>query len=566
MKLTITNLLVSVAILTGCSSAANEQTDTAAITLHNGITLPDDWPPRYEVPGQRQEMPLPYCAQEKPSVIPINTGRQLFVDDFLISSISNLKRVPHHAVFYGGNPVLQPDKEWEVTFEGSPYAAPFSDGVWYDETEQKFKMWYLAGAGTLHKHRQSFYTGYAESTDGKHWQKSERDVYPHTNIVDTCDRDAATVWMDKREQDPAKRYKLFNVEKSRGGWQIVLKYSGDGIHWSAGQAQSGYVGDRTTAFFNPFTNKWVISLRYGNKLSGRSRAYLEHQDPEMAVSLAHHVRNTVKDRNIVFWFSPDNKELHHPDFSEVEPAIYNFDAIAYESVILGLYAMWKGPENDVCERLGIQKRNEIGLGYSRDGFHFYRPDHSAFMGVNETEGAWNWGNMQSVNGVPLIVGDSLYFYSSGRMRNNVMWDGHSSTGLATLRRDGFVSVRSEDAEGVLTTEKLSFDGRYFFVNADVRGAEAALAVELLDGQGNVIPGFAKSDCQVMSQKDSTKHLITWTKHRDLSALRGKTVRARFYLKGGDLYAFWISPWESGESRGYTSGGGPGLNPSGIDEP
>lgn len=61
------------------------------------------------------------------------------------------------------------------------------------------------------------------------------------------------------------------------------------------------------------------------------------------------------------------------------------------------------------------------------------------MGVNETEGAWNWGNMQSVIGVPLIVGDSLYLYSSGRMKNKVMWDGFTSTGLATLRRDGFVS-------------------------------------------------------------------------------------------------------------------------------
>ena len=37
-----------------------------------------------------------------------------------------------------------------------------------------------------------------------------------------------------------------------------------------------------------------------------------------------------------------------------------------------------------------------------------------FMGVNETKGAWNYGNMQSVNGVPLVVGDSLYIYSSGR--------------------------------------------------------------------------------------------------------------------------------------------------------
>lgn len=49
----------------------------------------------------------------------------------------------------------------------------------------------------------------------------------------------------------------------------------DGIHWSEGVAQSGPVGDRTTAFYNPFTQKWAISLRQGSKADGRSRGYLE---------------------------------------------------------------------------------------------------------------------------------------------------------------------------------------------------------------------------------------------------------------------------------------------------
>ena len=93
----------------------------------------------------------------------------------------------------------------------------------------------------------------------------------------------------------------------------------------------------------------------------------------------------IKDKNIVLWFTPSDKELPHPEFPDVRPAIYNFDAMPYESVMLGFYAMWKGPENDLCGKLGIQKRNEIGMGYSRDGFHFYRPSYEPVMGVNETE-------------------------------------------------------------------------------------------------------------------------------------------------------------------------------------
>ena len=187
------------------------------------------------------------------------------------------------------------------------------------------------------------------------------------------------------------------------------------------------------------------------------------------------------------------------------------------------------------------------------------------MDVNETEGAWNWGNMQSINGTPLIVGDSLYFYSSGRRLNKIMWDSYTSTGLAVLRRDGFVSMHADKKEGYLTTEKLSFDGKYFFVNADVKGKGAQLKVELLDENGTPIPGFTKRDCTAM-RADKTKHLITWKGKKDLTELSGRIIRAKFYLTRGDLYAFWISPWETGESRGFTAGGGPGLSGTGVDCP
>lgn len=531
--------------------------------LYNGIRLPEQWPPRYGEPQKAQDMPIPYLTQ-KPEVIPVNVGRQLFVDSFLIAE-TNLEKVVHTPRFYEGNPVLEPDKEWEKTTEGGLYAAPFSDGIWYDEKDRKFKMWYLAGAGILHKEdSQTFYTGYAESEDGKRWTKPALDIWNQTNIVDTCNRDAATIWLDKQEKDPSKRYKMFNVERrpTDRRWQFILKYSSDGIHWTEGVAQSGDLYDRSSAFYNPFRDVWALSMRYATKVSSRSRSYLENKDPETAVSFAHRIRKGVPDKNMVYWFTPSDKEPRHPKFPEVNPGIYNFDAIAYESIMLGLYSVWQGPENGVCAKLGIQKKNEIFLGYSRDGFHFYRPSFQPFMAVNETEGAWNWGNMQSINGVPLVVGDSLYFYSSGRQRNKIMWDSYTSTGLATLRRDGFVSMHG-DKDGYLLTEKIQFDGTYLFVNADVKGT---LAVEILDADGKTLEGFTKKDCVAVKKTDQTKLLITWKKQQDVTSLTGKVVRLKFYLNHADIYAFWISPWETGESRGYTGGGGPGLSANGIDIP
>lgn len=208
--------IICAACFAGCVSSSNDKTvKENGRTLHNGIVLPEQWPPSMIDDGVRREMSLPYISN-KPTVISVNLGRQLFVDDFLIAE-TDMERVSHKAMFYENNPVLAPDKEWEYTFERAPYAAPFSDGIWYDESEQKFKMWYLAGAGSMHKHRQSFYTCYAESKDGKHWEKVNMDIVPGTNIVDTCDRDAATVWLDKMCPEPEKRFKLFNVEKHSGG-------------------------------------------------------------------------------------------------------------------------------------------------------------------------------------------------------------------------------------------------------------------------------------------------------------------------------------------------------------
>ena len=517
-------------------------------TPRNSIPLLTPWPPRYEEPAERIPMPVPYLAN-KPSVIPIDEGRQLFVDDYLIFR-TTLEAVCHTPDYYSGNPVLAPGQSWEKTLDGVPYAAPFSDGVWYDELENKFKMWYLTGGSAVGK---KFCTAYAESKDGKNWTKPDLQLIPGTSLVDTCERDASTLWLDKLEGDPAKRYKLFNVEKNTEseGWHFALKYSKDGIHWQSPVAKSGDILDRSSAFYNPFRGIWALSLRHKTRLSRRSRAYLEARDAETAVSLAHEMTDS-DDPDIVFWFTPDSLEKRHPDFQDTAPGIYHFDCIPYESIILGQYSVWQGPENETCRNLGIQKRNEVMLGYSRDGFHFHRPSHEAFLSVNQEDGTWNWGNMQSVGGSPLIVGDSLYFYSSGRRLNPFHWDGYSSCGLAMLRRDGFVSRRAGAEGGTLTTEVLIFSGKYLFVNADVRGN---IQIDILSEKGK--PLYQGT---VFSRFDSTKKLMM-----DVSAFSGRKVRLHFTIMDGDLYAFWVSPWPSGESLGYTAGGGPGLSPSGRDE-
>src|SRR5438046_813958 len=112
---------------------------SAGEMLHNGIELPDIWPPRVGFsPAPRDVVQPPYLTHP-PKVIPIDVGRQLFVDDFLIER-TTLKRTWHRAEIFAGNPVMLPDQPWEIQ-NGEPVAMPFSDGVWYDPADKLFKMW-----------------------------------------------------------------------------------------------------------------------------------------------------------------------------------------------------------------------------------------------------------------------------------------------------------------------------------------------------------------------------------------------------------------------------------------
>ena len=458
--------------------------------LYNGISLPTQWPPQRNYASDIRRGMTPFYLNSKPEVIKIEVGRQLFVDDFLISS-STLQRKFHYPEYYSGNPVLSPDKDWEKQGANGGFAAPFSDGVWYDETDGKFKMWYMAGGGTYATSGAGI-TCYAESNDGINWIKPSLNLIQGTNIVRRGSvRDASTVWLDKQETNPSYRFKMFEVAGGAGKWQYHYLTSSDGKAWRDNSTPSDKIADRSTVYKNPFRNVWVWSMRHnvrvnsGDPYTVRARDYMENADPVAGNKVA-------KADLSAFWFGPWPNEQKHPVYknNDGSPGIYNQDATPYESIMLGLFSVWQGPENDVCNKDGVIKRNQIMLGYSRDGYSWTRDDMNPFLAVDDNLAAWNNGNLQSVVGSPLIVNDKLYFYLSGRKLVN--GSEVVTTGLATLRRDGFASM---SGSGELVTEKLTFKGEYFFVNACVNGN---LKVEILDSTGKVIEGFSKDDCTAIS--------------------------------------------------------------------
>jgi hypothetical protein len=481
--------------------------------LYNGIRLPSPWPPRIkEVPA---EPSVPAYLTSPPSVIPIDVGRQLFVDDFLIAE-TTLKRTHHRASYHSKSPVLTG-------------GMVFSDGVWYDPAEKIFKMWYFAKGGTA----------YATSKDGLSWEKPALDVKKGTNLVQTSRRDSSTVWLDLEEKDPKKRYKMFRsaTRAEKKSWCLWVHFSADGIHWTDPEP-TGACGDRTTVFYNPFRKVWVYSLRHG--WSGpRTRRYWETRDD--VIKGAQWGEST----KAPLWCGADRLDPPRADY-KVKPELYNLDCAAYESIVVGLFTIWRGQGSPSPER---PKPNEVCVGYSRDGWSWTRPDRRGFCPVSEKKGDWNWGNVQSAGGCCLVVGDQLWFYCSGRGKGNV-------TSLAVLRRDGFASMDAGDTAGTLTTRPVTFSGKHLFVNADAPGGE--LRVELLDQSSEVIAPFSSANC-VPVRANKTLQAITWKDAADLGKVAGKTVKFRFHLRNGKLYAFWVSPTKSGASHGYIAAGGPGFS-------
>lgn len=654
--------------------------------LYNGIVLPEKWPPDY---GEitRDPMPVPYLAH-RPAVIPIDVGRQLFVDDFLIET-TTLRRTFHQPEYCAENPVIRCDRPGD-------YKALFSGGAWYDPADNLFKIWYSGGESTLL---------YATSSDGIHWEKPRWNqpgatsdlpreltcvlVHPeegapfetigaafaaggncpmkrgkgavepvclklpkevaagdrvsvtamdaqgekidlstlqHVEIgfgeagfvvddhgtLDTAsgngvftitaemlasDRfdffainpaggtehanlvlhpeslNSSTIWLDHRAANPMERFKYFASEdfhavNDEAGWLYTYRSSADGVHWSEPKAQARVWGDRSTAFYNPFRDVWVLSQRTEDDMERRSRSYIEGPTIlDLMAEVTYNGPRVEGDKIIrgeaagksVNWTGADELDPQHTDprFSHIAPQLYNLDAAPYESLMLGQFSIWQGPSNEVCGELNIQKRNDILLGFSRDGFHWDRPSRERFISCTWDASSWRYGNVQSSAGGPLVVGDKLYFYFSGhaKPRDGDAWDLDASTGLAFLRRDGFASMDAGEEVGTLTTRPVTFRGKHLFVNVDCPDGE--LTVEILDEDGKAIEPYTQKNCHLFSS-DKTLAQVNWQQDNDLSALVGKPARFRFHLKNGSLYAFWVSPDESGASHGYVGAGGPGF--------
>jgi hypothetical protein len=404
-------------------------------------------------------------------------------------------------------------------------------GVFFDPAAKQFKMFYTAGwRGPL---------ALATSTDLKTWTRPKLGIL-EDNLLLARGRDAGgdnSLWLDLASQN--ERLKLL-TDRSRDGH--FLQTSADGREWSV-SAPTGKAGDYCSIFHNPFRNVWCYSIKQGGK-HGRNRWYHESRDFLAGADWS----------KSVFWANADR--LDDPDPQVGVPAqLYSLSAVAYESVMLGMFQIHLGPDNKICDDGKFPKTTELKLGFSRDGFHWDRPDRRAFIAATRKEGDWDRAYLHTTTGVCVVLEDELVFpycAFSGIAPSGTrgMYSG-ASVGLAMLRRDGFASMDAGEKSGVLTTRPLKFSGRHLFVNVVAKDGE--LQVEALGADDKVLATSKPLT------GNTTKRRVEWNDGADLSALSGKPVRFRFHLTNGQLFAFWVTPDPNGASNGYVAAGGPQYN-------
>lgn len=481
------------------------------------------------------------------AALPVNVdrGRQLFVDDCLVES-TDLVRTVHKPQKYG--PVLSAETELENGRAGNKCAAPISGGVWWDDKYNIYRMWYEAGFVNT--------VAYAESRDAVHWTRKNLDIVPGTNRVLPLSAkpvDSSTIWIDYDAEKPEERYKMST--RTLGGGikkKMELRVSADGLHWSE-PVESGGCGDRSTFYYNPFSKRWIFSLR----AEARKRLKAESAD---------FMGSRWDADTMGIWLQTDSLDKRLPEIGH-EAQLYNFDAVPYESIMIAFPQILLGPTNRKCEKTGTPKITNLGLAYSRDGVNWDRRDRDYILESSRKAGTPDRGYVQSNGGLFTIAGDKLLIHytafegdstrldqnPSSRIFRNGLYYGGSSM-LAVIRRDGFVSY---GGTGGLVTRPLEFSGTFLFINAC-----GTVRAEILDENGNVIEGYSAAE-SVPFHGDSTIARLRWRRHSDLSALKGRNVRIRFVLDDASLYSFWISPDRKGASFGWTAAGGPGLE-GGID--
>jgi hypothetical protein len=456
-------------------------------------------------------------AQKNAEPLQIGNQLQLFVDDYLIDSMSGAEltlQAPQPA-----GVAIRFDKPWEGNT--SAYVSVLQDSG-------KYRMYYRGAAAPDYARRSALKPGetlqpahrnltcYAESSDGITWTK------PSLGIVDfNGSRDNNIVFdggeasenfspfVDKNPQAPAsERYKAVGG----GGKGLFAFKSADGIHWQKMTEQriltDGLFDSLNVVFWDTERKEYVAIYR----------AYL------MGVRTLKHA--TSKD--FLHWTQGELADYGNAPMEQ----LYTNATVPYlraPQIYLAFpkrYVPWRHVFEDDPQHAGI---SEAVFMSTRDGVHWDRRFLEAFIRPGRDPLDWVHRNHMVATGILQTAPDELSIFVSRHYT-------YPSAYLErmTLRVDGFVSVHAGYHGGGFTTKPFIFDGHKLVLNY-ATSAVGSIRWEFLDGNGNPFPGFGFEQTQLLSG-DEIEHVIEIKAPQHLET---RPLRLHFLLKDADLYSLQI---------------------------
>ena len=454
--------------------------------------------------------------------------RLLFFDDSFLETKENLVQTIHQPAKHPSNPVLKREHPWEA------YRVQVYGTIIHDPELDLFKAWYMnipataADKITVQGQRRPGHAtllSYATSKNGVTWEK------PILNLVDfegsTANNMIAPDLYNPEgfsvlyePDDPERRYKAFCWDHGRGplmmyeGQEIYgegeddgmyVTFSADGIHWKPYEGNPVMkLGSDTgqVVLHDPDLQRYVAYGRFG--AGGRKVARSESED-------------------FIHWSEP--KLVLEPDEKDgANTQFYGISIDLYQGLYVGMLWMFWIDEG----RVG---RIDFQLCHSHDGIQWIRdPERRVFM-PNGPEGAWDSGDMRAACR-SVIVEDRILIYYAGSLAKH--GEGGPKRigmdiGLATLRRDGWVSLDAGSTPGSLVTKPFIHPGTDLHVNAETH--DGTISAEYIPAEGDSIASAAFQDDSL----DGTLAVDAGNKSR----MRGQSVRLRLILSNAKVYSLWF---------------------------
>lgn len=154
------------------------------------------------------------------------------------------------------------------------------------------------------------------------------------------------------------------------------------------------------------------------------------------------------------------------------------------------------------------------------------------------EGSWDSHWVVPTLCPPVARGERLYVVYYGTSTKHASGPLHRrGSGLASIRRDGWVSLEAGRTEGVVVTKKLPLQKPMkLALNVNCHSGYVAVDVIAPSSLFDPIKGYG-ADASRVEHVDLISHRVTWKRKRVVKPIPGGKCFLRFTMRQGSLFSY-----------------------------